>query len=163
MSQNVGGRRYDPGADHDYRSITEVSSYAEAEHIIDTLSDAGFPIQNARIVGVNLESVEQVTGRMTTLRAGGMGALSGALWGAFIGLFWVLFMPQVAGQALLMGAGVGAILGGIVNAVAQKLQGGRRDFASVRTTRANSYEIQIRSAFVHQAYMTLAQAGITTF
>ncbi|EKU95705.1 hypothetical protein HMPREF9233_00492 [Actinobaculum massiliense ACS-171-V-Col2] len=162
MSQNARDFKANP-SDHDYQSITEVESYAEAEHIVDTLSDAGFPIQNARIVGVNLESVEQVTGRMTTGKAAGIGALNGALWGIFIGLFWVLFMPVFAWKALLMGAIVGAVLGAILAAVGQGMQGGRRDFASVRTTRANSYEIQIRSAFVNQAYSALASAGIQTY
>ncbi|MFG6161580.1 general stress protein [Schaalia turicensis] len=144
----------------DYRTITEVSDYRQAERLVDALSDAGFPVENVRIVGVNLESVEQVTGRLTTGKAALYGAAGGASWGLFFSFFFILFAPAVVlWQVLLFGLACGAVLGAIMGAISHGFTGGRRDFASVRATIANSYEVQVRRAFVNEAYATLAQAG----
>jgi hypothetical protein len=43
--------------------------YEDAERAVDYLSDHGFPVENAQIVGSDLHLVEQVTGRVTTGRA----------------------------------------------------------------------------------------------
>lgn len=45
------------------------SSHREAERLVDTLSDAGFPVEHSRTVGHDLRSVEHVTGRLTSGRA----------------------------------------------------------------------------------------------
>ena len=51
------------------RTLTHVTDYTEAERLVDRLSDAGFPVERVRIVGIDVYSVEQVTGRLTTARA----------------------------------------------------------------------------------------------
>ena len=53
----------------DYRILRSVPAYAEAQALVDQLSDAGFPVERVRIVGTGLRSVEQVLGRMTTGKA----------------------------------------------------------------------------------------------
>jgi hypothetical protein len=53
------------------RTIATASNYQEAERAVDWLSDEGFPVERASIVGTGLRFVEQVSGRLTTSRAAG--------------------------------------------------------------------------------------------
>lgn len=145
----------------DYRVIDEVRSYEQAEHEIDTLSDAGFPVENTRIVGVNLEQVEQVTGRLSVAKAAASSALGGASFGLFVSLFFLLFTPSISyWHVLLFGVLAGAIFGAVYGAIVQAMQSGRRDFASVRSLVPNSYEIQVRSQHVNESIAILQEAGI---
>ncbi|WP_206435717.1 general stress protein [Actinobaculum sp. 352] len=145
----------------DYRVLREVRSYRDAESIVDILSDARFPVANTRIVGINLESVEQVMGRQTVLLAGGSGALSGASMGLFISLFFMIFSP-VANlfSLLLFGLLVGAFFGAILGAVSHWMTRGRRDFRSVSGLQASAYEVQVRAEMLNNALAVLRQAGI---
>ena len=51
------------------RTIATTTDYAEAECIVDQLSDRGIPVERVAIVGHDLQAVEQVVGRMTWGRA----------------------------------------------------------------------------------------------
>ena len=52
MTETTNTRRSDPG-------VAPVHAYAEAQRLVDGLSDAGFPVQHVRIVGDGLHSVER--------------------------------------------------------------------------------------------------------
>ena len=67
-------------------AVSTYTSYEDAQRAVDYLSDNGFPVEHAQIVGSNLRLVEQVTGRVTTGSATLAGAGSGAWFGLFIGL-----------------------------------------------------------------------------
>lgn len=134
-----------------YRVLTAVRSYDEAQHYVDTLSDSGFPVENIRIVGLGLETVEQVTGRKTTWSATWQSALYGAWMGVFVGLLLSLFVPVIAWRVLTTGLLLGLAFGGISGAFGHSLQGGRRDFSSIATTRASTYEIHVVSGLVDEA------------
>jgi len=145
----------------DYRVLREVRSYRDAESIVDILSDARFPVANTRIVGINLESVEQVMGRQTVLIATGSGALSGASMGLFISLFFMIFSPVPNFLSLLLfGLLVGAFFGAVLGAVSHWMTGGRRDFRSVSGFQASAYEVQVRAELLNDALAILRQAGI---
>ena len=73
-------------------TLREFGSYEEAQQLVDRLSDAGFPVEQVRIVGTGLRSVEQVTGRLTKGRAAAGGALTGAGFGLLIGLLFAVFV-----------------------------------------------------------------------
>jgi hypothetical protein len=62
-------------------TVASYATYVEAQRAVDALSDAGFPVDKVDIVGHGLSLVERVTGRLTTARAAGAGALSGAWFG----------------------------------------------------------------------------------
>lgn len=49
----------------DYRMLAEVEDYKQAQFLVDGLSDAGFPVEHTRIIGTELETVEDVRGRRT--------------------------------------------------------------------------------------------------
>src|SRR5690242_1426536 len=75
----------------DRRLLVSYDNYAAAQRAVDTLSDAGFPVQTAAIVGSDLRLEETVTGRLTNGRAALMGLVSGAVFGLIVGLFLGLF------------------------------------------------------------------------
>ncbi|MEZ7898680.1 MAG: hypothetical protein QMB98_07690 [Flaviflexus sp.] len=134
-----------------YRVLTSVRSYPEAQHHVDTLSDAGFPVENVRIVGLGLETVEQVTGRMTTGKAAWRGALGGAWFGLFLGLIFAIFVPVIVWRVILFAMVLGGIFGAISGGLEHAIQGGRRDFRTISTTRASTYEIHVVSGLVEEA------------
>ena len=72
-------------------TLARFDSYAGAQRVVDQLSDARFPVENVRIVGNGISSVEQVTGRLTKGRAALYGAGMGAWWGLFIALLFAIF------------------------------------------------------------------------
>jgi hypothetical protein len=124
--------------------VAEVPSYAEAERLVDRLSDQGFPVERVRIVGSGVHTVEYVTGRLTTGRAAGAGALSGAWFGLLFGLLIGLFVPGRAWFALLVfSAVIGALWGAVFGFLAHYVTRGRRDFSSVRGLEADRYAIYV--------------------
>lgn len=141
------------------RSLAETSSYSQAQALVDSLSDKGFPVGRLRIVGTGLHSVEQITGRMTKGRAALLGAASGAWFGLLIGLIVGIFAAPFSWAWLVLGAVLlGAFWGLVVGFVGHLATGGRRDFASVSTLAADRYEVQVDAEFYEQA---LAQVPAT--
>ncbi|GLZ48861.1 hypothetical protein Acsp06_50460 [Actinomycetospora sp. NBRC 106375] len=131
-------------------TISVHAEYEEAQHDVDTLSDALFPVDRTSIVGRDLRLDETVTGRLTVPRAAAAGAASGAWFGLLIGVVFFLFTPNFL---LPVAAGIvlGAIFGGIFGAVAHAATRGRRDFASVRRLEASSYEVQVDAELAGRA------------
>jgi hypothetical protein len=125
--------------------IATFDNYADAERVVDYLSDQGFEVNRVTIVGRDLEYVEKVLGRLNyggaALHGAGSGALVGAVIGWIFGLFnWidpVVSALVLAGYGLIFGAIVGALFGLLVHA----LQRGRRDFHSISGLRPRSYDV----------------------
>ncbi|SFQ58983.1 hypothetical protein SAMN05421810_11075 [Amycolatopsis arida] len=142
--------------------IASYGDYADAERAVDHLSDHDFPVERAMIVGRGLEMVEQITGRTTYLSAAGRGAVSGAVVGALIGWLFGLFdwvAPLIASLLLaLYGAVFGAIIGAVVALVAHALSGGRRDFSSVPSFRAQSHDVLVDAEVADRAVALLREA-----
>ena len=123
--------------------VASFTSYAEAQHAVDSLSEDGFPVQCLTIIGTDLRQVERITGRMSWGRAVAAGAGSG-LW---IGLFFGAMMSLVGSEAV--GGGVSmvtAVLLGVVWGIvfqvgSYALTRGRRDFTSVSQVVASRYSI----------------------
>ena len=143
------------------RVVASYSSYRDAERAVDFLSDRRFPVQRVAIVGRDLQTLEQVTGRMgygrAALNAGATGAVLGLLFGWLCGLFnWVdplVTSLTLALYGLLWGAVVGALLGLVLHA----LSGGHRDFASVGGVRATRYELMVDDEVADEAARILSQ------
>jgi hypothetical protein len=138
-------------------TVSSYDSYEDAERAVDYLSDNGFPVENAQIVGSNLRLVEQVTGRVTTGRAALAGAGSGAWFGLFIGLLVGLFTTGPAWVGLVLGGLlIGAVWGAIFGFIAQYAMHGRRDFASARALVAERYDVVV-TAEAERARTLIAQ------
>ena len=117
------------------------------------------PVDRVTIVGSDLHLVEQVTGRLTVLRAALAGAATGAWIGVLIGLvFWAVSPWTVS--AVVSGLIAGLIFGAFWGAVAHALTGGRRDFASIRGIQASRYEVMVNEPDAEAAIRILA--GTTT-
>jgi hypothetical protein len=134
-----------PGGSAARTTVATYSSYAEAERAVDYLSDQGFAVEKAAIVGTGLKTVEQIAGRLTVGRA----ALAGAGQGSMIGLFFALLfgiffdVEEAFLGVLLYGLIAGAVFGATFGAIAQWASGGRRDFASVTAMTAERYDLQV--------------------
>ena len=133
--------------------LREYTTYDEAQRLVDGLSDAGFPVERVRIIGHDMYSVEQVTGRLTKGRAALLGAGGGAWWGLLIGLLLAIFAVSASGMitALALGLVIGAIWGAIFGFVAHWATGGRRDFSSVNDLVARRYTVEVDAGYLDEA------------
>ena len=132
--------------------LRECNTYAEAQRLVDGLSDAGFPVQHVRIVGDGLHSVEQVTGRITKGRATLYGASGGAWFGLLIGLLLSIFaVGSGVAVAVLGSLAVGAFWGALFGFVAHWATGGDRDFSSVSQVLAKRYTVQVDAGYLDEA------------
>lgn len=132
--------------------LGEFPTYAGAEQVVDRLSDNGFPVEHARIVGTGLRSVEYVTGRLTTGRAASAGAASGAWFGLLLGFLIGLFSDGSAWLGVLLGStAIGAVWGALFGFLAHRATRGRRDFASVKGLEAEQYAVYVDATHADQA------------
>ena len=133
-------------------TLARFPSYAGAARLVDRLADAKFPVENLRIVGNGVRSVETVTGRMTKGRAALYGAGSGAWFGLFVGLIFAIFtigpvwFGVIATTTLL-----GAVFGALAGFVGHWATGGVRDFSSVSGLEADEYEVQVDAGLYEEA------------
>jgi hypothetical protein len=135
-------------------TVARYADYASAQKAVDFLSDEGFPVDRAAIIGTGLRLVENVTGRLTVVKAAQAGALSGAWFGVFIGFLFTLFSDSAVWAVLLVTIVIGAIWGAAFGAIAHALTGGRRDFTSKSTLQAAEYAVTV-DAEVADAARTL--------
>jgi hypothetical protein len=139
-------------------TVATYENYRDAERAVDYLSDKEFPVERVAIVGTGLKTVEQVSGRLTTGRAALLGAMQGGTIGLLFGLLFSLFFegPDFLG-VVLYGLVAGVVFGTIFGALGQAMQGGRRDFASVRGMTAERYEVQVEHEVSARAKQLLAE------
>ncbi|SDN75835.1 hypothetical protein SAMN05660199_00613 [Klenkia soli] len=140
-------------------TLARFGDYASAQRLVDRLSDERVPVENTRIVGHGLTSVEIVTGRLTVARAALYGAGSGAWFGFFIALLFAIFTIGPAWLGVLLTTVVlGAVFGGLAGAIGHWATRGRRDFSSVSTMQAAEYEVLVEAAVHAQAARIAATA-----
>ncbi len=136
----------------DYRPLIELKDYADAQDLVDFLSDSGFPVGNVRIIGTGLHTVEQVTRRKTNGRAALEGAGSGAWFGLLLGLLLSLFVPGQTWFGMVIAAVVfTALWGALFGFLAHWSTRGKRDFASVKGLEASGYEVQVTAEHLAEA------------
>ncbi|MEU7895666.1 general stress protein [Nonomuraea sp. NPDC049152] len=135
-----------------YVPVAAYDSYLEAQKAVDRLSDERFPVQETAIVGTGLKLMEKVLGRMTYLRATGLGALSGAWFGLLVGLFFALFATRVSVFALIVwGLIWGAIAGAVFGLISHMFSGGQRDFVATSQVIADRYEVLVAPTHAERA------------
>ena len=142
------------------QTVESYVTYPEAQRAVDNLSDGGFPVEGAQIVGQDLRLVERVTGRVTNLTATGAGAATGAWFGLFIGLLVGLFTTGPEWLGLVLGGLlIGAVWGALFGFFAHWATRGQRDFSSVRNLVAARYELLVPSDQVQRARDLLSGGG----
>ncbi len=138
--------------------VASYPRYSEAQHAIDRLADASFPVQESEIVGRDLRLVERVTGRLTDGRAAAAGAASGAWFGLFIGLLVGLFTFAPAWLGLVLGGVlIGSLWGAVFGLLAHRIGSGRHDFASLRSLAASRYDVVVADAYADRARQLLSR------
>lgn len=127
--------------------VATFARYEGAQHAVDSLSDAGFDVARSAIVWNGLKRVERVVGRETVATAALKGAGAGAWFAGFFGLLVALFVDtDDVGEAIgivLTYVVLGALVGAVWFGVAHWQTRGRRDFASVGTLEAESYDVRV--------------------
>jgi hypothetical protein len=168
-SGRTSGRPWSPGspARPDLwarRTVAAYDNYEQAERAVDRLSDLNFPVERVAIIGQDLQTVEQVTGRMNYPLAAWRGALSGAVPGALIGWIFGIFNwvdPLITGLLLaLYGLVIGAVIGAVIGLIIYAMQRGRRDFASVTIMSPKRFEVVVDDEVADEAARLLLEAGI---
>lgn len=137
--------------------ISTYDSYMNAQHAVDALARANFPVNQVAIVGNEIRSVERVTGKVTWGRVALMGALSGMYLGLFLSLILLIVQPGgsfagVFGAAIAIGAGFGMLFGLFTHGINRN----RRDFSSVMQMVAGRYDLVTEPSLVHQGRHILA-------
>lgn len=131
-------------------------TYAEAQKAVDYMSDEHFPVAMVSIIGSDLKSVEQVTGRLSYPRVALQGALNGIFFGAFLGLILTMFGgPQMAASivpTMLLGGAFFMLMATITYAMSR----GKRDFTSTSRIVAGSYEVLAAPEVAGQARQVLS-------
>jgi hypothetical protein len=143
-----------PGLDLEFPlSLGVYDSYAQAQKVVDFLSDNNFEVQQVAIVGTELKTVERVTGRLTRGKAAAAGAVSGFWMGLFVGLAFFLFATGNGLGFLISTPILGAIFGLIWSQIgfAAVTRGGTRDFSSVSQVVATKYEVLVEHRFAERA------------
>jgi len=142
MSNLAPSRSNQPGLPTPPRgdTIAQFATYLEAQRAVDYLSDNHFPVQAVTIVGVDLQMVERVTGRLTYSRVATAGLLSGAWFGLFVGLLLTIF-GSGRGVSVFAAIIIGAAFGGLFGLISYSFTGGRRDFTSTSQIVAGEYRV----------------------
>jgi len=144
-----------------WNTVARFDDYEAAQRAVDRLSDDGFPVDKLDIVGSDLKLIERVTGRVTTGRAAGAGALSGLWAGLLIGSLLALFTTGHAWLGVVaVAAGFGVVWGTVFGFAAHAGTRGRRDFSSVRGLAASRYDLIAREGTVDRARALLRDAGL---
>ncbi|WP_235472228.1 general stress protein, partial [Frigoribacterium sp. Leaf44] len=106
--------------------LASFTKYEDAQSAVDLLSDEGFPVESVSIVGHDIRTVENVSGRLTSGKAAGRGAGGGAWFGLLLGLLFGIFAPSAAWiGVLLVAVGLGALWGALWGFVGHKMLRGR--------------------------------------
>ena len=140
--------------------VASFTDYAGAQRAVDALADRRFPVEHLAVVGVGLRSYEQITGRRGYRQAAVGGVTSGAVVGFLVGWLLGLFTlvdPRVSAIVLgLWALAIGAVIGASVALVGHAMTGGRRDFSSASTLRAERYDLVADANFAVKARRMLA-------
>lgn len=131
-----------------YGRVVELPDYSAARHAVEMLGEERFPVENLRIVGIGVESVEQVTGRTTLASEIAKHAATGGWLGLFTGLMFAFFTMATPSKVIVAGTMIGAAFGAVRGAVGRL---GGKPFDSVVATRSCSYELQAVSGLVEEA------------
>jgi hypothetical protein len=142
--------------------VGSYDTYEQAQRAVDYLSDEKFPVEGVTIVGIDLQLVERVTGRLSWGRAAGAGAASGAWFGILIGLLLGIFSNHASSTIAIMLAGLvyGAVFGALFGALGYAATGGRRDFTSRTQVVAKRYDVLCDHRTAEQARQLLARLSL---
>jgi hypothetical protein len=154
----VGGTTGQPLDPAWKRTVASFTAYLDAQAAVDFLSDQEFPVERVSIVGFDVRTVEDVSGRLTKGTAALRGLAGGAWFGLLAGLLFSLFVPGVVWIGIILTAlALGALWGALFGFLGHVATGGRRDFTSVQSLQAGRYEVQVEAEYATRAEQVLAR------
>jgi len=145
------------------RTIATTDRYRDAEQIVDRLADDGFPVEHITIVGRDLQTVEQVVGRLNAWKAALTGAGSGALLGLLFALLFGIWFAHDGTSVLAIivyWTAFGALIGVVISLIGYALSGGRRNFAAITTMQAQRFDVLVDEEFAADAVRRLVAAHV---
>ncbi|MEX5255379.1 general stress protein [Kocuria arenosa] len=135
--------------------IGRYGSYADAQKAVDHLADEQFEVDRIAIVGNDLKSVEQVTGRLSYPKVAGQGALNGMVFGAFLGMILSLLGGEQWLSTLLVSVLMGGAFWMLLATITYAMQRGKRDFTSTNQIVATSYDVVAAPEVAQRAQQVL--------
>jgi hypothetical protein len=159
ITMTNGRRVFGQENTEDHESLGSYATYAEAQRVVDDLSDHEFEVAEVQIIGSDLRMVEQVTGRLTWPRAVLSGLLGGAWFGLFVGLLLSLLNTASFLRAMAFGVSWGMIFGGVLAVAGFGVMAGSRDFTSRRAIVPSRFEVLVTAAHTARARAVLAGVG----
>ncbi|MFF0904089.1 UNVERIFIED_CONTAM: general stress protein [Kocuria sp. CPCC 205316] len=135
--------------------IGRYASYADAQKAVDHLADEQFEVDRIAIVGNDLKSVEQVTGRLSYPKVAGQGALNGMVFGAFLGMILSLLGGEQWLSTLLVSVLMGGAFWMLLATITYAMQRGKRDFTSTNQIVATSYDVVAAPEVAQRAQQVL--------
>lgn len=130
-------------------------TYAQAQKAVDYMADEHFPVAMVSIIGSDLKSVEQVTGRLSYPKVALQGALNGLVFGAFFGLLMSLLGGANMASSLLLTMILGGAFWMLMATITYAMSRGKRDFTSTSRIVAGSYEVLAAPEVAGQARQVL--------
>lgn len=138
-------------------TVATFADYDRAQKTVSTLVAAEVPARDIAIVGLNLRSIERVTGRLGWATAARTGALNGILIGLFFAAVVVIGTPDAPIQLFVGVVFVGIAFGMLLSILSYSFVRRRRDYASVIQVVADHYEVTVAPASVHKARQALGK------
>ncbi|TDL39549.1 general stress protein [Kocuria rosea] len=135
--------------------IGRYATYADAQKAVDHLADEQFEVDRIAIVGNDLKSVEQVTGRLSYPKVAGQGALNGMVFGAFLGMILSLLGGEQWLSTLLVSVLMGGAFWMLLATITYAMQRGKRDFTSTNQIVATSYDVVAAPEVAQRAHQVL--------
>ncbi|WP_211236543.1 general stress protein [Arthrobacter castelli] len=138
-------------------TVGTYTAYLDAQKAVDYLADQQFAVQNVSILGNDLKTVEQVTGRLTYPRVALAAAATGAWFGLFVGVVLMLFGGTETYSTLLSSMALGAGFWMLFGVITYAMQRGKRDFTSKSQVVASNYQVIVSPEAAGEARRLLQQ------
>lgn len=139
------------------QTVTTVPDYEAAQKTVSTLIAGDVPAREITIVGIGVRTVEKVTGRLGYATAARSGTLNGVLIGLFLAAILAVTTPEAPVQLFVGFVLIGVAIGMCFSLVSYAIVRRRRDFASVMTLSADTYEVRVLASSLAKAREVLGQ------
>lgn len=154
--QNRAGDTGDMG-----ETVAAVRTYKQAQDVVSQLINKEVAARDIAIVGIDVRTIERVTGRLGYAVAARNGAFNGVLIGLFMSAIFVLGNPEANMQIFLGVVLVGVAIGMLLALITYMVTRRRRDFASITQLSAERYEVRVQRSSLQKARTVLGASAVT--
>lgn len=141
-------------------TVASVRTYKLAQDVVSQLISKEVAARDITIVGIDVRTIERITGRLGYAVAARNGAFNGVLIGLFLSAIFVLGNPESNMQTFLGVVFVGVAVGMILALISYMVTRRRRDFASVTQLSAERYEVRVQKNSLQKARTILGTSSV---